>query len=136
MEDSQTFAGSMTEEFGRRSGRVLGRWFGLLKSTQAHNAAGYTSGRILTMGEILLQRKLDKRSLVVIDGTGPLSPRKKWEAIPERFRERILQNVWCSHCGNSVEIVSYRVYSAGRDIVLRGRCAVCGGEVARVVEQS
>lgn len=33
-------------------------------------------------------------------------------------------------CG--VEILNYRVYSAGSDIVLRARCADCSGEVARV----
>ena len=64
-----------------------------------------------------------------------LSPKQKWEAIPKEFKERIIFNVWCSHCGDVVEILDYKVYSAGRDILLRGRCAVCGGEVARLVEQ-
>lgn len=68
-------------------------------------------------------------------GNNSLSPKQKWEAIPQEFREKIILNVWCTHCRDVVEILNYKVYSAGPDIVLRGRCAVCSGEVARVVEQ-
>jgi len=70
------------------------------------------------------------------DGDSSLSPKQKWEAIPQEFREKIIRNVWCTHCSDVIEILDYHVYSAGPDIVLRGRCAVCIGEVARVVEQT
>lgn len=70
------------------------------------------------------------------DGASQLSPRQKWEVIPEPIQERILHNVWCTQCSDRVKIVNYRVYSAGRNIVLRGRCVHCNGEVARVVEQN
>lgn len=70
---------------------------------------------------------------VEMEGRG--TPRQQWEAIPEQGRELVLHNVWCSNCSGTVEIVNYRVYSAGRDIVLRGHCKVCSTNVARVVEQ-
>lgn len=69
------------------------------------------------------------------DGDISFSPKRKWEAIPQEFREKIIRNVWCTRCRDVVEILDYKVYSAEPDIVLRGRCAVCSGEVARVVEQ-
>lgn len=69
------------------------------------------------------------------DGGSSISPKQKWEAIPDEFREKIIRNVWCTHCKHVVSILDYRVYSSGPDIVLRGRCDVCSGEVARVVGQ-
>lgn len=68
------------------------------------------------------------------DGDNSLTLKYKWESIPEEFREKIIQNVWCTHCSDVVEILGFQVYSAGPDIVLRERCAVCSSEVARVVE--
>lgn len=68
------------------------------------------------------------------DGANSDGPNQRWEAIPLEFRKKIIQNVWCTHCRGVVEIVDYRAYSAQPDIVLRGRCSVCHGEVARVVE--
>lgn len=69
------------------------------------------------------------------DGGGSLSPKQKWEAIPQDFRGKIIQNVWCINCRDVVTIVDYRVYSAAPDIVLRGRCGTCNRDVVRVVEQ-
>lgn len=68
------------------------------------------------------------------DREGSLSPKQKWEVIPQEFREKIIQNVWCNNCRDVVTIVDYRVYSARPDIVLRGRCGTCDSDVARVVE--
>ncbi|MCL6444144.1 MAG: hypothetical protein K6T83_11925 [Alicyclobacillus sp.] len=53
------------------------------------------------------------------DGDSSLSPKQKWEAIPQEFREKIIRNVWCTNCRDVVEILGYQVYSAGPDIVLR-----------------
>lgn len=69
------------------------------------------------------------------DGGSSINPKQRWEAIPQEFRQKIIQNVWCTNCRDVVTILNYRVYSAGPDIVLRGRCAACNSEVARVVEQ-
>ena len=57
-----------------------------------------------------------------------------WAAIPVEIKQKILANVYCSHCRGAVTIVNFTGAVKGGDLVLRGSCAVCGHEVARLVE--
>jgi hypothetical protein len=57
-----------------------------------------------------------------------------WDAIPLHFRERILQNVWCPHCGAMTTMTDVTGEVHGRSLVLRGTCVTCRGKVARVLE--
>jgi hypothetical protein len=59
---------------------------------------------------------------------------KIWAAIPVEFQEEILLNVYCSHCHDSVRIVDYSGSVVSGDLLLKGNCAICGHEVARLVE--
>ena len=59
---------------------------------------------------------------------------QRWKAIPERGREILLDNVWCSHCKKARWLKEYTVEPVGPDIVLRGKCPVCHHGVARYVE--
>gem|GEM_PF-4058806 len=63
----------------------------------------------------------------------PIAALQKWKAIPEYARELLLNNVWCSRCGETL-LKEYTVEPAGCDIVLRGKCPVCHHDVARYVE--
>jgi hypothetical protein len=67
-------------------------------------------------------------------GFSPAAARA-WQKIPPAIRVRLLNNFWCSHClgGTSVDLRSGDV-SRG-DLILRGHCTKCGGEIARVVEE-
>ncbi len=58
---------------------------------------------------------------------------QKWKTIPEYARELLLNNVWCSRCGET-RLKEYTVEPAGPNIVLRGRCPACHHDVARYVE--
>jgi hypothetical protein len=60
-----------------------------------------------------------------------------WGTIPLAAQKRILANVLCVECRDSVQIVHFTgdVEKNG-DVVLRGSCAVCGHEVVRVLETS
>ena len=60
-----------------------------------------------------------------------------WAMIPKEAQTRILANVFCVKCRDSVQIVKLTgdVDKRG-DVVLKGSCAVCGHEVVRVVETS
>jgi hypothetical protein len=60
--------------------------------------------------------------------------KKIWESIPDSIRLKLLNNVWCTQCGEMTGIgnVSGKVESGM--LVLRGVCTRCGGEVARVIE--
>jgi hypothetical protein len=61
---------------------------------------------------------------------------KLWEEIPAEFQEKILDNVFCSHCRDSVRIVDYSGSVVSGDLLLKGNCAICGYVVARLVEGS
>jgi hypothetical protein len=59
-----------------------------------------------------------------------------WSTIPRDAREQILKNVFCGQCGGSVEIIKYTGEERDGNLVLKGSCAQCGQQVARVVETS
>ncbi len=61
---------------------------------------------------------------------------KIWEEIPLEFQEKILDNVFCSHCRDSVRIVDYSGSVVSGDLLLKGSCAICGHNVARLLEGS
>jgi ribosomal protein S27AE len=58
---------------------------------------------------------------------------KKWSCIPEEYRKRIIDNVFCGKCGVTT-IVDYSITSDKYGILLKGKCKKCGHEVARLVE--
>jgi hypothetical protein len=60
---------------------------------------------------------------------------KLWKAIPEDIRKKLLMNVWCGHCHQGTTIINFSGAVKGGDLLLVGKCAVCHGDVARVVEQ-
>ena len=57
-----------------------------------------------------------------------------WDAIPLRFQERVLHNVWCPHCGDMTTMTDFTGEVHGKSLVLRGTCITCRGKVARVLE--
>jgi hypothetical protein len=59
-----------------------------------------------------------------------------WGTIPREARERLLKNVFCGNCRGSVEITKFTGEESDGNLVLKGSCAKCGQDVARVVETS
>jgi len=59
-----------------------------------------------------------------------------WSIVPRWGREKILANVFCVSCLQAVQIVEYRGTENNGDVLLEGKCAVCGHSVARLVETS
>jgi hypothetical protein len=57
-----------------------------------------------------------------------------WDAIPLRFQERVLHNVWCPHCREMTTMTDCTGEVHGRSLVLFGQCVRCHGKVARVLE--
>ena len=57
-----------------------------------------------------------------------------WVAIPAWAKEKLLSTVWCPHCRTGTSMVDFGGKVEKKDLVLHGRCASCGGEIARVVE--
>ncbi len=59
-----------------------------------------------------------------------------WSTVPPQTKDRILKAVWCGNCRTSSEIIAYTGKERRGDLILEGKCAVCGGPVCRVVETS
>lgn len=59
----------------------------------------------------------------------------KWDAVPPSVQNKLLANVWCTHCSSETTIINYRGKVSGKQLVLTGECITCHGEVARVIEE-
>lgn len=59
---------------------------------------------------------------------------KLWEGIPAATRKLVLSNVWCGKCRVAVTITNFSGTVKAGDLLLVGKCAVCHGDVARLVE--
>jgi len=59
---------------------------------------------------------------------------KLWDGIPTDIRKRLLSNVWCGKYRHETTITNYSGTVKARDLLLVGKCSVCHGDVARLVE--
>lgn len=59
---------------------------------------------------------------------------EKWFSISEEIREKLLHNVRCPNCKDTVEIIEYLINGSDFGIILQGKCGTCGHDVARVIE--
>lgn len=57
-----------------------------------------------------------------------------WNSIPKEDQYVLLTNVWCTNCRKAVTITNYNGRLEGNSLVLTGKCSVCSGIVARVIE--
>ena len=61
---------------------------------------------------------------------------KLWVAIPSDTRKSLLTSVWCSQCHHAITITNFTGVVKAGDLLLVGKCAECGGDVARVIEST
>jgi hypothetical protein len=59
---------------------------------------------------------------------------KRWDTIPKSIQVKLLGSVWCGACSKTVYIIVESGRIEKNDLILSGRCAECGGPVARLVE--
>ena len=57
-----------------------------------------------------------------------------WRAMPGDTQLKILNTVWCTQCQNMARITHITAKVDSGMLVLRGECARCSGDVARVIE--
>ena len=62
-------------------------------------------------------------------------PDEKWSRIPDHFKEKVLNNVWCGGCRDVTTIKDFEKNMIGDTLVLNGFCSVCNKPVARVLEE-
>jgi hypothetical protein len=53
--------------------------------------------------------------------------------MKRRFQE-VLKNIYCLHCKKTVPLADYDAWIDQGGVVLKGKCALCGGEVSRFIE--
>ena len=58
---------------------------------------------------------------------------RRWMAVPEEFRTKVLNNVFCSKCFVTT-IVDYSFKAEKDGVLIKGKCKKCGKDVARFVE--
>jgi hypothetical protein len=59
---------------------------------------------------------------------------QKFNKIPDNVKSKILSNVYCSKCSDTVKIVDFEASIAEGDLLLTGKCANCSNKVARLIE--
>jgi Zn ribbon nucleic-acid-binding protein len=59
-----------------------------------------------------------------------------WGTLPKEGRARILANLYCPECRDSVTISNYTGEEHNGDVILKGACPKCGHAVVRMVETS
>jgi len=58
---------------------------------------------------------------------------RRWMTVPEEFRKKVLNNVFCGKCYTTT-IVDYSFKAEKGGVLIKGKCKKCGGDVARYVE--
>ena len=59
---------------------------------------------------------------------------QKFNNIPDDIKAKILSNVYCSNCKDTVKIVDFTATINGDDLLLIGKCEICLKEVSRLIE--
>jgi len=59
---------------------------------------------------------------------------KRWDVLTPSTQAKLLGNVWCGACTKAVYILVESGRIENNDLILTGRCADCGGQVARLIE--
>lgn len=80
--------------------------------------------------ENLQEGTQDKKNTDVIS----FSANKKWLSIPKETRSMLEKNVFCTNCCDAVQIINYDVKEIKAGLVLQGKCSICSGDIARVID--
>ena len=59
---------------------------------------------------------------------------QKFNQIPDEIKPKILSNVYCTSCKNMVTIIDFEASVECDDLILRGKCKNCLGQVVRLIE--
>jgi len=79
---------------------------------------------------------MDKRKIIPFRPVTPFTKeaKKRWGRVPKSAQAQILKNVFCVNCVDSVPIILESATMEGDELILRGKCKVCGHEVCRLIE--
>ena len=58
----------------------------------------------------------------------------KFNQIPDDIKSKLLANVYCSKCADTVRIVDFEATMDNNDLILKGKCERCSGNIIRLIE--
>ena len=61
---------------------------------------------------------------------------QKFNQIPDDIKSKILSNVYCPNCKDTLRIVEFEATLDKDDLLLKGKCENCSGQVARLIEDT
>jgi hypothetical protein len=59
-----------------------------------------------------------------------------WSKQSTSSKRILLSSVWCGKCRHAVTITNFTGVVKAGDLLLVGKCAECGGDVARILESA
>lgn len=78
---------------------------------------------------------MSQEDLPLVNNSFSLQAASLWNKIPQTKQQLILNNVYCIQCSVAVAMVNVSDFVEESSLVLKGSCGVCGGDVARVIEE-
>lgn len=67
-------------------------------------------------------------------GTTDIGAARTWRGMPESIRQLLLGNAFCPNCGTASFASGYSLRMQDGSVLIEGRCATCGGEIARLCD--
>ena len=67
-------------------------------------------------------------------GVTEIEALREWRKIPEHIRRLLLANAFCHNCGSAEFAPGYTLSMRRGCVLIEGRCAECGAEVARLCD--
>lgn len=67
-------------------------------------------------------------------GVTEIEALREWRKIPEHIRKLLLANAFCHNCGTTEFAPGYTLRMRHGCVLIEGRCAECGAEVARLCD--
>ena len=67
-------------------------------------------------------------------GVTEIEALREWKKIPEHIRKLLLANAFCHNCGTTEFAPGYTLRMSHSCVLIEGRCAKCGAEVARLCD--
>lgn len=66
--------------------------------------------------------------------TTDIEAARTWRGIPESIRQLLLGNAFCPNCGMASFASGYSLRMRDGFVLIEGRCATCGAEIARLCD--
>lgn len=67
-------------------------------------------------------------------GVTEIEALREWRKTPEHIRKLLLTNAFCHNCGTTEFAPGYTLRMHYGRVLIEGRCAGCGAEVARLCD--